>query len=256
MGPASAANRTAFGLSASAQDGGERGGCIGEIANAGERAVEAEDDTIVEGTAPTTTAMPAPSGTGTATAIADSIERKNRMGVPAPNDYRDTIELHQVLCMDHNHAGDGGETEGECRMSARATERQASLWNQAPRIQNYEIKMVWMVVRRTSSITANERTDLSMNAGTNIFVIDINWMGETMIRFVIIYDLGAGATRERPARKLDRQKMIRQGGSGTVLAGDFNTHSQWRDLMGTESREAAQGEATIDQHGLVIGNDN
>jgi hypothetical protein len=48
-----------------------------------------------------------------------------------------------------------------------------------------------------------------MNEGTNIFVIDINWMGETMIRFVIIYDLGAGATRERPARKLDWHKMIR-----------------------------------------------
>jgi len=59
-----------------------------------------------------------------------------------------------------------------------------------------------------------------------------------MIRIVNIYDQGAGETGERPARRLDSQKIIRQVGGGTMLEGDFNTHSQRWDPRCTEQRKA------------------
>jgi hypothetical protein len=41
-----------------------------------------------------------------------------------------------------------------------------------------------------------------------------------------------------------------------MLAGDFNAHSQRWDLRCTERRDAAYWEDIIDEHGLVIGNDD
>jgi hypothetical protein len=41
-----------------------------------------------------------------------------------------------------------------------------------------------------------------------------------------------------------------------VLAGDFNAHSQCWDPRCTEWRDATYWEEIIDEHGLVIGNDD
>jgi len=59
--------------------------------------------------------------------------------------------------------------------------------------------------------------------------------------------------RERPARKLNWQRVILQG--GTVLAGDFNAHSKRWDLRCLEQRDATFWEGVIDENGLEIGND-
>jgi hypothetical protein len=68
-----------------------------------------------------------------------------------------------------------------------------------------------------TGLPTHERTDLSMNAGDNVIVVDIKRRGENMIWIVNIYDEKARETGERPARRLDWQKVIRQGGCGTVF---------------------------------------
>jgi len=77
-----------------------------------------------------------------------------------------------------------------------------------------------------------------------------------MIRIVNIYDQRTREAGDRPARRLSWQKIIRQGGGGTVLAGDFNAHSQPWDPRCIERRDAAYWEDIINEHGLVIGNDD
>jgi len=66
----------------------------------------------------------------------------------------------------------------------------------------------------------NKRTDSSTYAGHYIIVVDITRRGEQMIRIVNIYDQRARETGERPAGRLNWQSINRQGGGGTVLAGD------------------------------------
>jgi hypothetical protein len=55
--------------------------------------------------------------------------------------------------------------------------------------------------------------------------------------------------------RLDWQRLIMQGGGGTVLIGDINSHSQWWDQRSMEWRTVAYWEEIIDEHGVVIGTD-
>jgi len=54
-----------------------------------------------------------------------------------------------------------------------------------------------------------ERTELNKNAGNNIIVVATRRKGEKTIMIVMIYDQRARETGERPARRLDWQKIIR-----------------------------------------------
>jgi len=68
--------------------------------------------------------------------------------------------------------------------------------------------------------------DLSRGANDDVIATDVRRRGEKIRRIVNIYDQKDARSGERPARKLDWQRVIRQG--GTVLAGHFNAHSkQW-----------------------------
>jgi endonuclease/exonuclease/phosphatase family metal-dependent hydrolase len=117
-------------------------------------------------------------------------------------------------------------------------------------------KRVWTAVRKGRGLTTNERTDLSRNTGYDVIVVDITKRREKMIRIVNIYDQKARETGERPVRSLDWQKVIRQGGGGTVLAGDFNAHRQRWAPRCTERTEATYWEPITDEHRMVIGNDD
>jgi hypothetical protein len=87
-------------------------------------------------------------------------------------------------------------------------------------------KRVWTGIRKGSGLVVDERTDLSRGTNDDVVATDVKRRGEKITRIVNIYhqnDARSGE-RERPARKLNWQRVIRQG--GTVLAGDFNAHSK------------------------------
>jgi hypothetical protein len=111
-------------------------------------------------------------------------------------------------------------------------------------------------VRKGSSFATNQRTNLSRNALGDIIVVDIKRWGLKMTRIVNIYNQRQGETGERPARRLNGQRFIRQGGGGMVLPGDFNTNSKCWDPRCTELRDATYREAIIGKHRVVIGNDD
>jgi hypothetical protein len=117
-------------------------------------------------------------------------------------------------------------------------------------------KSLWAAVRKGSGFATNERTNLSKNALGDIIVFDIKRRGDKMTRIVNIYDQKEAETGERPARRLNWQRIIRLGGGGTVLAGDFNAHSQCWDPRCTERRDAMYWEEIIHEHRLAIGNDD
>ena len=117
-------------------------------------------------------------------------------------------------------------------------------------------KRVWKAVCKVSGFENNERTDLTRIMLCDVIVVDIKRRAGKMTRIVSIFDWREGELGERPARRLDWQRIIRQRGGGTVLAGDFNTHSQRRDPRCTERRDATYWEGIIDNHGLVIWNDD
>jgi len=77
--------------------------------------------------------------------------------------------------------------------------------------------------------------------------------GETITRIVNVYNQKdtPSRERERPARKLNCQRVIRQG--GTVLAGDFNAHSSRWDPRCHLQRNATFWEDVIDENRLEIG---
>ena len=105
--------------------------------------------------------------------------------------------------MDDGCTGDGGGTDGGCGVSTRATERKRREQNQPLAYDIRKRKRVWTVVSKGSSLTTNERIDLSRNAGDDIIVVDIKRRGEKMIRIVNISDQKAREIGERPARRLD-----------------------------------------------------
>jgi hypothetical protein len=111
-------------------------------------------------------------------------------------------------------------------------------------------------VRKGSGFATNERTDLSRHALGDVIVVHITRWGEKMTRIVTIYDQREWETGERPARGLNWQRIIRQGGGGTMLMGDFIAHSQRWDPRCTEQRDATYWAEIIDEHRLVIGNDD
>jgi hypothetical protein len=115
---------------------------------------------------------------------------------------------------------------------------------------------VWITVHTESGLTTNIQTDSSKHAGNDDVVANIKIRGEQMMRIVIIYNQRARDTGESPARRLYWPKLIRQGGSSTVLVGKFNIHRRHRDLRCTDRRDAASFEEIIDEHGLAIGHDN
>jgi hypothetical protein len=83
----------------------------------------------------------------------------------------------------------------------------------------YEIrerKRVWTAIRRGSGLVVDERTDLSRGANDDVIATDVRRRGEKITRIVNVYDQRDGQSGERPAQKLNWQRVIRQG--GTVLA--------------------------------------
>jgi hypothetical protein len=99
----------------------------------------------------------------------------------------------------------------------------------------------------------DERTDLSRGANEDVIATDVRRRGERITGIVNVYDQKNTHSGERPARKLNWQRVIRQG--GTVLAGDFNAHSKRWDPRCQVQRDAAFWEDVIDENGLEIGND-
>ena len=83
---------------------------------------------------------------------------------------------------------------------------------------------VWTAIRKGSGLVVDEWTDQSTGANDNVIATDVRRRGEKITRIVNIYDQKDTRSGERPARKLNWQRVIRQG--GTVLAGDFNSHSK------------------------------
>jgi len=102
-------------------------------------------------------------------------------------------------------------------------------------------------------LVVDERTDLSRGANEDVIATDVRRRGERIMRIVNVYDQKNTHSGERPARKLDWRRVIRQG--STVLAGDFNAHSIRWDPSCQVQRDAAFWEDVIDENGLEIGND-
>jgi len=102
----------------------------------------------------------------------------------------------------------------------------------------------------------DERIDLSRGANEGVIATDIRRRGEKLMRNVNFYDQNEteSGQRERPARKLNLPRVIRLG--GTVLPGDFNTHSKHWDPRCQVNQNVAFWEDVIDENGLEIGNDD
>jgi len=93
----------------------------------------------------------------------------------------------------------------------------------------YDIRQrntVWTAIRKGSGLVVHERTDLSRGANDDVIATEVRRRGEKITSIVNIHDQqdAQSGERERPARKLNWQRVIRHG--GTVLAGDSNAHSK------------------------------
>jgi len=110
-----------------------------------------------------------------------------------------------------------------------------------------------MVIQRGRGLVVDERTDLNRGANEDVIATDVKRRAGRLTRMVNIYDQKHTHSGERPARKLNWQRVIRQG--STVLAGDFNAHSIRWDPRCQVQRDAAFWADVIDENGLEIGND-
>jgi len=99
----------------------------------------------------------------------------------------------------------------------------------------------------------HEWTDLSRGANDDVIATDVRRRREMITRIINIYAQQDTQSGERPPRKLNWQRVIRQG--GTVLAGDFNAHSSRWDPRCQVLRNVTFWEDVIDENGLEIGND-
>lgn len=95
-----------------------------------------------------------------------------------------------------------------------------------------------MTLHQGSNFETNKLINMMKNALGHIIVVRITRRGEKMTRSVNIYDHREGETGERTTSRIYWQRIIRQGGGDTVLAGDFNTHSQHWDPRFMERRDA------------------
>jgi hypothetical protein len=102
-------------------------------------------------------------------------------------------------------------------------------------------------------LVVNQRTDLSRGANGDVVATDLRRKGESITRIVNSYNQMNTHSGERPARKLNWQRLIRQG--STVVAGDFNPDSIPWDPRCQVQRDAAFWEDVTDEKGLEIGND-
>jgi hypothetical protein len=90
----------------------------------------------------------------------------------------------------------------------------------------YEIrkrKRVWTAIRGGSCLVVHERTDICRGANDVVIATDVRRRWETITRIVNIYDQKETQSGERPAHKLNWQRVIRQ--CSTDLAGEFNGYS-------------------------------
>jgi hypothetical protein len=85
-------------------------------------------------------------------------------------------------------------------------------------------KRVWMAIRNGSGLVVNAWTDLSRGANDDVIGSDVRRRGEKMMRIVNVYAQRDEQSGEKPAQKLNWQRLRRKG--RTVLAGDFNAHSK------------------------------
>jgi len=120
----------------------------------------------------------------------------------------------------------------------------------------YEIrkrKRVWTAIRRGSGLVVDEQTDLSRGANEDVIATDVRKRRERITRIVNIYDQQNTHSGQRPAQKLNWQRVSWQ--CSPVLAGDFNAHSKRWDPKWQVQRDAAFWEDAIDENGLEIGHD-
>jgi len=99
----------------------------------------------------------------------------------------------------------------------------------------------------------DERTDLGRGGNEDVITTDVRRREERITRIVNVDDQKNTHSGERPAGKLDRQRVIRQG--STILAGDFKAHSILWDPRWQVQRDAVFWVDVIDENGLEIGND-
>jgi len=102
-------------------------------------------------------------------------------------------------------------------------------------------------------LVVDEQTDLSRGANEYVIATNVRRRGERITRIVNVYNQKNTHSGERPASKLNWQRVIRQG--STVLAGAFNAHSIRWDPRCQVQRDAVFWEDVIDENGLEIGND-
>jgi len=95
--------------------------------------------------------------------------------------------------------------------------------------------------------------DLCRGANEDVIATDVGRREERIMRIVNVYDEKNTHSGERPAPKLNWQRVIRQG--STVLTGDLNTDSIRWDPRCQVQLDATFWEYLIDEHGLEIGND-
>ena len=105
-----------------------------------------------------------------------------------------------------------------------------------------------------SGLDVHERIDQSKGDNDDVIITDVRRRGEMFTRIVNMYVQKDTQSRERPARKLRLQRIIRQG--CTVLSGDFNAHSKRWDPRCIKPRDAVIWEDITDKNGLEIGNDD
>jgi len=108
------------------------------------------------------------------------------------------------------------------------------------------------MIRRRSGLVVDEWTDVSRGANDDVVTTEVSRRRGTIIRIVNVYNQWNTPQGERPAWKLNWQRVLQQG--GTVLTGDLNAHSiQW-DPRCQVQQNAAFWEDVIDENRLEIGN--
>jgi len=100
----------------------------------------------------------------------------------------------------------------------------------------------------------DEWTGLIRSANQDVIATDVRLRGERITSIINMYEHMITQSGERHERRLNWQKVIRQG--CTVVAGDFNSHSKRWDPRCQVQRDVAFWEDVIDENGLEIGNDS